>query len=46
MGLLPRSDWELLSLRLIFHGRAVCAARKPACGSCAIAELCPSRPTS
>jgi endonuclease-3 len=45
MRLVPRPDWELLSLRLIFHGRAVCAARKPACGRCALADLCPSRAT-
>ena len=42
MALLPQSDWDLLSIRLIFHGRAVCKARRPACGRCGLAELCPS----
>jgi endonuclease-3 len=31
-----------LSLRLILHGRAVCKARKPACGTCVLADVCPS----
>jgi endonuclease III len=37
----PR-DWTMVSHRVIFHGRRVCHARKPACGACAIATLCPS----
>jgi endonuclease-3 len=44
MKLVPRPEWENLSIRLIFHGRAVCTARKPACGTCPIADLCPSHP--
>jgi len=40
--LLPRSEWTMFSHRVIFHGRRVCHARKPACGACAIARLCPS----
>ena len=32
-----------LSLRLILHGRRVCEARRPRCGECALADLCPSR---
>jgi endonuclease-3 len=44
MKLVPQSEWENLSIRLIFHGRAVCNARKPACGDCPIGDLCPSRP--
>jgi len=40
--LLPRSDWTMFSHRVIFHGRRVCHARKPACGACGIAALCPS----
>ncbi|HVV29801.1 MAG TPA: endonuclease III [Mycobacteriales bacterium] len=40
--LLPTSEWTLASHRLIFHGRRVCHARKPACGACAVANLCPS----
>src|ERR1700735_141189 len=33
--LIKRSEWTLLSPRVIFHGRRVCHARKPACGVCA-----------
>ena len=40
--LIPKSEWTMLSHRLIWHGRRVCHARKPACGACAIAALCPS----
>ena len=40
--LLPRADWTMFSHRVIFHGRRVCHARKPACGACGIAPLCPS----
>lgn len=40
--LIPRKDWTLLSHRVIWHGRRVCHSRRPACGACAIARLCPS----
>ncbi len=40
--LLPSSDWENWSIRLIYHGRAICKARSPACVACQLAELCPS----
>ncbi len=40
--LLPQPDWENWSIRLIYHGRAVCNARNPACGSCVLADLCPA----
>ena len=40
--LLPRADWTMFSHRVIFHGRRVCHARKPACGACGVASLCPS----
>jgi endonuclease III len=40
--LFPKSEWTMLSHRLIWHGRRVCHARKPACGACAVAALCPS----
>ncbi|MCU0569676.1 MAG: endonuclease III [Oculatellaceae cyanobacterium Prado106] len=40
--LLPQPDWENWSIRLIYHGRAVCDARKPACDRCTLADLCPS----
>ncbi len=41
MNLLPQPDWENWSIRLIYHGRAVCNARKPLCEQCALADLCP-----
>lgn len=42
MKLLPQPEWENWSIRLIYHGRAVCMARKPACDRCELADLCPS----
>ncbi|HEY2286966.1 MAG TPA: endonuclease III [Streptosporangiaceae bacterium] len=41
-ALIPRKDWAVLSQRVTWHGRRVCHARRPACGACAIAPLCPS----
>lgn len=41
-ALIPRKEWTKLSHRVIWHGRRVCHARKPACGACALAALCPS----
>jgi endonuclease-3 len=38
----PREDWGLLSHLLISHGRQVCIARRPKCGDCVLARLCPS----
>jgi endonuclease-3 len=40
--LLPKAEWTMLSHRLIWHGRRVCHARKPACGACGVAALCPA----
>jgi len=40
--LFPKSEWTMLSHRLIWHGRRICHARKPACGACPVAALCPS----
>ncbi|MGW4663110.1 endonuclease III [Streptosporangium sandarakinum] len=40
--LIPRRDWTMMSHRLIWHGRRMCHARKPACGVCPLATLCPS----
>lgn len=40
--LFERRDWTDLSHRLVFHGRRVCHARRPACGVCPIATLCPA----
>ena len=42
MELIPRKEWTNLSQRMIWHGRRICHARKPACGACPLAELCPS----
>jgi endonuclease-3 len=41
-ALIPRSEWTDLSQRMIWHGRRICHARRPACGACPIAALCPS----
>ncbi|HMG62642.1 MAG TPA: endonuclease III [Streptosporangiaceae bacterium] len=41
-ALFPRSEWTVLSHRLIWHGRRVCQSRRPACGACGIGALCPS----
>ncbi|HET8684440.1 MAG TPA: endonuclease III [Micromonosporaceae bacterium] len=40
--LIERREWTMFSHRVIFHGRRVCHARKPACGACTIAPMCPS----
>jgi len=40
--LVPKADWTGFSHRVIFHGRRVCHARKPACGACGVASLCQS----
>ena len=42
MLLLPQQDWENWSIRLVYHGRAVCKARSPACDVCQLCDLCPS----
>jgi endonuclease III len=41
-ALFPKKDWTMLSQRLIWHGRRRCHARRPACGACPVAALCPS----
>ena len=40
--LIAEKEWTNLSQRMIWHGRRVCHARKPACGACPLAKLCPS----
>jgi endonuclease-3 len=40
--LFPQRDWTMLSHHLIWHGRRICHAKKPACGACPVARLCPS----
>ncbi len=42
MGLLPRTDWLDFAHLVIYHGRAICQARKPLCAECVLAELCPT----
>ena len=42
MRIVPREDWFDLSHMLIYHGRAVCIARRPLCEQCTLAKLCPS----
>lgn len=41
-NLFPKTDWQDLHHRLIFHGRRVCKAQNPNCGDCQLADLCPS----
>ena len=41
-GLVEKRDWTMLSHRVIFHGRRVCHARRPACGACTLAADCPA----
>ncbi len=41
-ALIERKDWTMLSHRVIFHGRRVCHAKKPACGACTLSRLCPA----
>ena len=41
-ALFPKRDWTMLSHHLIWHGRRMCHARKPACGVCPVAQLCPA----
>jgi endonuclease-3 len=40
--LIEKRDWTMLSHRVIFHGRRICHARKPACGVCPLKRDCPS----
>lgn len=42
MKTFPKKDWDMLSHVLIFHGRRVCTARKPACAACPVNKQCPS----
>lgn len=42
MQIIPREDWFDLSHLLIYHGRAICNARKPQCERCTLTELCPA----
>jgi endonuclease III len=40
--LIPRPEWTIFSHRIIWHGRRICHARRPACGACPLAQWCPS----
>ncbi|MHB1343647.1 MAG: endonuclease III [Thermoleophilia bacterium] len=42
LSVVPRSDWFRITYLLIEHGRAVCTARRPLCGACLLADICPS----
>jgi len=42
MKLFPREEWDMLSHTLIFHGRRICTAQKPACAACPVNGACPS----
>jgi len=41
-ALLPQDRWSAFSHAMLFHGRAVCEAKKPKCDACAVADECPS----
>ena len=40
MAIIPKSDWNDFSLHLVYHGRAICQARKPNCDQCPLFSLC------
>lgn len=40
--LFPRDQWDSLAHTLIFHGRRICSARRPACAACTVNDVCPS----
>jgi len=42
IGIVPRKDWLDFNYILVNHGRKICMARKPLCGECSLARLCPS----
>lgn len=41
--LVPKKNWVMFPHWLIYHGRQICNARKPKCGECVLADICPSR---
>jgi endonuclease-3 len=43
MACLDPADWNYFGIGAIWHGRRVCFARKPACGTCTLASFCPKR---
>ena len=42
MSIVPKEKWMRLTDLLIFHGRYVCAAKKPNCAGCVLNKICPS----
>jgi endonuclease III len=42
MRIFPQKDWDALSHTLIFHGRRLCTAQRPACAACPVNDVCPS----
>lgn len=42
MKILPKEQWILYNIQIIQHGRTICIARRPKCGECPLAEVCPS----
>ena len=42
MRVFPHKDWDILSHTLIFHGRRICTAQRPACAACPVNDVCPS----
>ncbi len=40
MEIIPREEWNVFSLQLIYFGRAICKARKPLCPTCPLYDLC------
>jgi endonuclease-3 len=41
-ALLPREEWFHVNYRFIDHGRNVCTAKRPVCGTCRLSDICPS----
>ena len=40
---IKEEEWTIFGLRIIDHGRKVCASRKPKCEDCALSDLCPRK---
>jgi endonuclease-3 len=43
MALVPKKEWTLFAHLLIYHGRAICIARRPRCAECSLNDYCPGR---
>ncbi|MCD2493151.1 endonuclease III [Lacrimispora sp. NSJ-141] len=46
MEVLPKDHWILYNIQIITHGRGICPARNPQCGSCFLNHLCPAAEVS